>query len=179
MTAGDRAAPGDMVRHSADEEDAMLAAEVGETSRPVPRRFGRPRLLPPPIRRPLDDPAAPFADLLHHFRLRAGRSQVALGHAAGVNASYINRLESGDRAAPTGAVALALAAGLELSPEETDRLLWSAGCLPPSLAALAVGDPTLLAVARLLGDRRLSPAARADFRACVAAMARRWRAAPR
>jgi hypothetical protein len=69
---------------------------------------------------------------------------------------------------------LALAAGLARSPEETDRLLWSAGCLLASLRPLPYGDPTLLAVARLLANRRLSPEARADFRACVEAMARRW-----
>ncbi|MGI8913133.1 MAG: hypothetical protein ACR2JY_04970 [Chloroflexota bacterium] len=83
-------------------------------------------------------------------------------------ASYINRLESGVRGVPTAEVALALAVGLALSPQETDRLLWSAGCLPPSLQALTPGDPTILAVAQ-----------QADFRACVEAMARRWRGGTR
>jgi transcriptional regulator with XRE-family HTH domain len=157
----------------------MLTAETTDDCRPAPRRFGRPRLLPLPLRHALDDPAAPFQDLLFHFRQRLGRSQSALGAHAGVNASYINRLESGVRGAPTAEVARALASGLDLSPEETDRLLWSAGALPPSLQTLAPGDPTILAVARLLGDRQLSPEARADFRACVEAMAHRWRSGPR
>jgi transcriptional regulator with XRE-family HTH domain len=158
----------------------MTAETAADDSRPsVQHRFGRPCLLPLPPRRPLDDPGAPFPDLLYAFRLRANLSQSALGLAAGVNSSYINRLESGVRGAPTAAVALALAAGLALSPAETDRFLWSAGGLPPSLQRLASGDPTVLAVARLLGDQRLSPAALADFRACVEAMAHRWRGGAR
>jgi len=143
------------------------------------RRFGRPRLLPLPPRRPLDDPTASFADLLFAFRRRVGHSQSDLGRHAGVNASYINRLESGVRSVPTAEVALALAAGLELSPAETDRFLWSTGCLPPSLQQLACGDPTILAVARLLNNQRLSPEALADFRTCVEAMAHRWRGGAR
>jgi|GEM_PF-4076026 DNA-binding XRE family transcriptional regulator len=90
---------------------------------PAPRHFGRPRLLPLPPRLALDHPAASFADLLSHFRARLGRSQSDLGRHAGVNASYINRLESGVRRVPTADVARALAAGLELSPQETDRFL--------------------------------------------------------
>jgi transcriptional regulator with XRE-family HTH domain len=155
-----------------------MKVEATDERQPAPRRFGRPRLLPPPPRRALDDPDASFADLLCGFRRRLGRSQTALGARAGVNASYINRLESGGRGVPTAEVVRALAAGLDLSPEETDRLLWSAGCLPASLRRLPCGDPTILAVARLLADPALSPEALADFRACVEAMARRWQGDP-
>jgi transcriptional regulator with XRE-family HTH domain len=153
-------------------------AAMGDPRPSGPRRFGRPRLLPLPPRRPLDDPDASFADLLCGFRQRLGWAQTALGTRAGVNASYINRLESGGRGVPTAEVVRALAAGLDLSPEETDRLLWSAGCLPASLRRLPCGDPTILAVARLLADPALSPEALADFRACVEAMARRWQGDP-
>ncbi len=142
----------------------MLSVQRSDDPYQTPKRSGRPRLLPLPPRRTLDDPAASFADLLSAFRLRAARSQSALGLVAGVNASYINRLESGVRGTPTGEVALALAAGLGLSPEETDRFLWSTGCLPPSLQQAACGDPTILAVARLLSNRQLSPGAVAHDR---------------
>lgn len=152
----------------------MLSIQRSDDPHPTPKRSGRPRLLPVPPRLALDDPTAPFADLLCHFRCRAQLSQSTLGAHAGVNSSYINRLESGVRGAPTAEVARALAAGLALSPQETDRLLWSAGTLPLSLQTLTPGDPTILTVARLLGDHRLSPEARADFRACVEVMARRW-----
>jgi transcriptional regulator with XRE-family HTH domain len=157
----------------------MLPSGMDDENTVAPRRFGRPRLLPPPPRRPLDDPDASFADLLCGFRQRLGWAQTALGARADVNASYINRLESGGRGGPTAEIVCALAAGLGLSLEETDRLLWSAGCLPDGLRRLPCGDPTILAVARLLGDRRLSPEALADFRACVEAMARRWQGDPR
>jgi len=119
-TAGGRAARSDAVRCGGSGGDAMLTAD--ERS-PAPRHFGRPRLLPLPPRLALDHPAASFADLLSHFRARLGRSQSDLGRHAGVNASYINRLESGVRRVPTADVARALAAGLELSPQETDRFL--------------------------------------------------------
>jgi len=157
----------------------VLSIQRSDDVPPTPKRSGRPRLLPLPPRHALADPAAPFPDLLFHFRQRRGYSQSALGVTAGVNSSYINRLESGVRHVPTAEVALALAAGLELSPAETDRFLWSAGCLPPSLQQLACGDPTILAVARLLNNQRLSPEALADFRTCVEAMAHRWRGAAR
>ena len=139
----------------------------------TPKRPGRLRHLPLPNQRPLDDPAVTFSDLLAGFRQRAGLAQTDLARRAGVNASYINRLESGERL-PMPEVALALASGLVLTVEETDRLLWSAGHLPPSLRALVGGERTILAVARVLSDQRLSPAARAEFEACVEAMARRW-----
>ncbi len=157
----------------------MLPAQRPDDPHPALQRLGRPRLLPPRPRRALDDPTAAFADLLFGFRQRLGCSQSDLGRHAGINASYINRLESGARGGPKADVALALAAGLALSPEETDRFLWSAGGLPPSLQHLACGDPTILAVARLLSDRRLSPEALADFRTCVEAMAHRWRGGTR
>lgn len=73
----------------------------------------------------------------------------------------------------------ALAVALALPPEEAVGLLGSAGCLPPRLRQLACGDPAVLAVSRLLANRRLSPEALADFRACVEAMAQHWRGGPR
>ena len=71
-----------------------------------------------------------------------------------------------------------LGAGPVLSSEGTDHFLWTAGCLSPIRQQLAGGDLTILAVARLLADRRLCPEALADFRACVEAMARRWQGEP-
>lgn len=117
--------------------------------------------------------------MLYRIRVRAVRCHSALGRRAGVNARYINRLERGVRRVPTAEVALALAADLALAPAGTDRLLWSAGCLPACRAPLPAGDSTILAVARLLSDRRLSPEARAEFRARVEAMAQRGRGGPR
>ncbi|MCL4508439.1 MAG: helix-turn-helix domain-containing protein [Chloroflexi bacterium] len=118
--------------------------------------------------------AEDFGSILRRYRMRSGLSQNALAKLVGINASYINRLESGEREAPTREVALALAGALDLVPEEVDRLLFSAGHLPPSLQKLGPGDPTLTAVTRLLTNDRLTPEARADFRAVVETLVFRW-----
>jgi transcriptional regulator with XRE-family HTH domain len=115
-----------------------------------------------------------FGSTLRRYRLRAGLSQNALAKVVGINASYINRLESGEREAPTREVAHALARALGLASEEVDRLLFSAGHVPPSLQKLGPADSTVAAVTRLLTNDHLSPEARADFRAIVETIAIRW-----
>lgn len=115
-----------------------------------------------------------FGSTLRRFRLRAGLSQSALAKVVSINASYINRLESGEREAPTREVAAAIARSLKLSLDDTDRLLFSAGHVPPSLQKLGPADSTIAAVTRLLTNDRLSPEARADFRAVVETIAIRW-----
>jgi len=115
-----------------------------------------------------------FGSTLRRYRLRAGLSQNALAKIVGINASYINRLESGEREAPTRDVAAALGRALGLAPEELDRLMFSAGHVPPSLQKLGPADSTVAAVTRLLTNDRLSPEARADFRAVVETIAIRW-----
>ena len=118
--------------------------------------------------------AEDFGSTLRRYRLRAGVSQNALAKVVGINASYINRLESGEREAPTREVAHALARALALCPDEVDRLLFAAGHVPPSLQKLGPADSTIAAVTRLLTNDRLSPEARADFRAVVETIAIRW-----
>ncbi|GEM_PF-759841 len=122
------------------------------------------------------DSVAPgdFGSTLRAFRARAGWSQNALAKTAGLDASYINRLERAEREAPTRETALALARALRLCPGEVDRLLFSAGHMPPSIEQLGPDDSTLAAVVRVLTDDRLAPEARADFRAVVETIADRW-----
>lgn len=120
------------------------------------------------------EPASLFGLTLRRYRLRAGLSQNALAKIVGINASYINRLESGEREEPTREVARALARALRLATEETDRLLFAAGHVPPTLQKLGPSDSTVAAVTRLLTNDRLSPEARADFRAVVEVIAERW-----
>lgn len=115
-----------------------------------------------------------FGSTLKRFRLRAGLSQNALAKIVGINSSYLNRLESGEREAPTREVVTALARSLALTTEETDRLYASTGQLPPSLQKLGPADSTIAAVTRLLTNDRLTPESRADFRAIVETMAIRW-----
>jgi transcriptional regulator with XRE-family HTH domain len=124
--------------------------------------------------RDIDDPATSFGELLSCLRLATGVSQNALGREAGVNASYINRLERGERTTPTREVVLALARALQTMPQERDHLLVTAGYVPPSLQQLGPADSTLEAVGRLLVDGRLPPASLAAFRAVVETIAACW-----
>lgn len=115
-----------------------------------------------------------FGELLRHYRERSKLSQNRLAGLCGVNASYVNRLEAGEREAPTRQVALALARELDLSIEETDRLLFTAGHVPPTLLKLGAADSTVAAVTRLLTNDHLPPEVRADYRAVVEVISARW-----
>jgi len=115
-----------------------------------------------------------FGPTLRLFRLRAGYSQNALAKIVCLNASYVNRLESGEREAPTREATAAMCRGLNLGVEDADRLMFSAGHVPPSLQKLGPADSTIVAVTRLLTNDRLGPEARADLRACIEAMCARW-----
>lgn len=111
---------------------------------------------------------------LRRYRLRARLSQNALAHRIGVDASYLNRIESGVRGAPSYDIALSLARTLARSAEELDRLLCAAGYVPPRLQKLGPADSTVAAVLAVLTDDRLTLEARADFRAVVETVAARW-----
>lgn len=115
-----------------------------------------------------------FGTALRFFRLRACHSQNSLAKVVGINASYINRLETGEREAPTREVVMALARALTLTIEETDRLVASAGQLPPSLQKLGPDDSTVAAVVAVLTNDRLSPECRADLRAVIETICIRW-----
>lgn len=117
---------------------------------------------------------ASFGQVLKELRLARGLSQAAVATRAGVDRSYVNRLEAGERAAPGQAAVEALAEALQLTDAEADRLLATAGLLPRSLQRLGAGDPTLLLLAQRLTDSRLSPAARAALRATITTLARHW-----
>jgi len=108
-----------------------------------------------------------FGSTLRRYRLRAGLSQNSLAKIVFINASYINRLETGEREAPSREVATALGRAMNLGLEDTDRLMFSAGHVPPSLQKLGPADSTIAAVTRLLTNDRISPEARADLRALV------------
>ena len=73
----------------------------------------------------------------------------------------------------------ALATGLRLSPDDTDRLLAAAGFVPAVILRLGAGDPTILRLAQALSDNRVSPDERQRLRQVVEAAARWCRAASR
>lgn len=117
--------------------------------------------------------AASFGAVLRGFRERAGLSQSALARRAGLDPSFVNRLESGQRGADRGVVE-ALARALGLDAAEQDQLLAAGGHLPILLARLGPQDPTLQLVARILADERLSEADRAAFRQVIELIGQRW-----
>lgn len=94
---------------------------------------------------------APAARRISHPMI-VGMSQNELARRAGVNAAYVNRLESGKQAAsPSRDVVEMLAAALELGGPERDRLLVSAGHWPWALDD--AGLDAVLGVGRALADR--------------------------
>ncbi|HEX2035535.1 MAG TPA: helix-turn-helix transcriptional regulator [Chloroflexota bacterium] len=117
---------------------------------------------------------APFGQLLRELRVARGVSQATLAGRAGVDRSYVNRLETGERGAPAAAVLEALIAGLQVTEAEAERLRGAAGVLPRALQALGPADPTLLRLAERLVDPTLSQGARDALRATVEAIVRHW-----
>jgi transcriptional regulator with XRE-family HTH domain len=82
---------------------------------------------------------ASFGKLLRDFRIRAKLSQRVLAQKADIDTSYISRLEAGEREVASRLLALRIAETLELSPEETDLWLISAGYISPRMQELANG----------------------------------------
>lgn len=70
-----------------------------------------------------------FHALLRSYRLRAGLSQVRLAELAGIDRSFLNRLESGQRR-PSRMVVLRLARALGLDERDRAALLFAAGYAP-------------------------------------------------
>jgi transcriptional regulator with XRE-family HTH domain len=124
--------------------------------------------------RDIDDPATTFGELLSCLRLAAGLSQNGLGREASVNASYVNRLERGERTTPTREVILALARALGATAAERDRLLWLTGYLPVRLQRLGATDSTVVACLLSLTDERLPEVAKDGFRSCIEALSTFW-----
>lgn len=115
-----------------------------------------------------------FAALLRTHREAAGQSQKDLAGAAGIDQSYVARLESGTRQPPDRTLVIALAGALGLSTADRQRLLHAAGHATDWSLALPPDDPTMLAIAAFLTDPALSAAARADFRRTIDLLIRRW-----
>jgi hypothetical protein len=118
-----------------------------------------------------------FGMLLSGFRCRAGISQAALTRRSGVKQSYICRLEGGWRYQVSRHHVLALAAGLNLCPADEDALLFAAGHIPASLAALFPVDPLVADVVAALREVGMDPRATRWLRHGIAAGladARRW-----
>lgn len=115
-----------------------------------------------------------FGEVLRQLRTERGVSQAGVAARAGMDRSYVNRIEAGERGVPAVPAVEALIGALQLSPAEGDRLLAAAGILPRALRALGPNDPTVLLLAERLTDGALSPAARIALRATIEAIIRHW-----
>ena len=80
---------------------------------------------------------ASFGKLLRDFRIRAKFSQRVLAQQAKIDTSYVSRLERGEREVASRSLALKISEILNLSLEETDLWLISAGYISPRLQELA------------------------------------------
>jgi transcriptional regulator with XRE-family HTH domain len=116
-----------------------------------------------------------FGDALAVARQRGGLSQHALARQAGVDASYINRLERGERQAPDAATITKLATALGLDQTGVDALMVAGGGLPGALARAGALDPTVLLLADVLSDPAIPAAERQNLRAILTLLVQRWR----
>lgn len=82
---------------------------------------------------------ATFGDMLKEFRRRSVLSQRGLAEKASIDTSYISRLESGEREVTSRELALRLAGILDLSIDESELWLLTAGYASPRLQQQA-GD---------------------------------------
>lgn len=124
--------------------------------------------------RDIDGPTTGFGELLSCLRLAAGMSQHALGLAAGVDASYINRLERGERSEPSREVVIALARVLDVTPVERERLLWTAGYLPLCLQGSGRAGTAVWSLLQVLASDAISELGRQRLSKCVEAIAALW-----
>lgn len=93
--------------------------------------------------------APTFASLLSRYREACDLAVNELARRAGVDPSYISRLERGERRPPSRLVVVRLAATLGLDPLATDCLLVAAGYAPAWLVPELVLVGTLRQVAAL------------------------------
>jgi transcriptional regulator with XRE-family HTH domain len=114
--------------------------------------------------------AVRFGQMLSRLRQAQRLSQNQLAQRAGLNHSYISRLESGDRGDPSRTVVEQFvgALGLDAVGRDADELRMAAGFLPVDPAHLLTGETALAKLAALLEDERLRDASRATLRRILA-----------
>jgi transcriptional regulator with XRE-family HTH domain len=110
--------------------------------------------------------AVRFGQMLTRLRTAQRLSQNQLAQRAGLNHSYISRLESGGRGDPSRTVVEQFVGALGLDPagREADELRMAAGFLPVDPAHLLTGETALAKLAALLEDPQLPDASRATLR---------------
>jgi transcriptional regulator with XRE-family HTH domain len=99
-----------------------------------------------------------FGRLLAELRAARGWPQARLASAAGLDQSFVSRLEAGSRT-PERETVLKLLDALEAPPLERERLLASVG-----FRSEALDDPLLADLINLLVDPELPPPAASEIR---------------
>ncbi len=114
--------------------------------------------------------AVQFGQTLARLRGAQRLSQNQLAQRAGLNHSYISRLESGGRGEPSRSVVEQFVTALALDPagHDADDLRMSAGFLPVNSVHLLAGEADLAALATLLDDSHLPEASRVTLRRLLA-----------
>ena len=114
----------------------------------------------------VNEAAVRFGQMLTRLRTAQRLSQNQLAQRAGLNHSYISRLESGGRGDPSRTVVEQFvgALGLDPSGREADDLRMAAGFLPVDPAHLLTGETALAKLAALLENTQLPDASRATLR---------------
>ena len=108
-----------------------------------------------------DGRAAEFGALLTQFRTARGWSQTKLAERAGIDGSYVSRLEAGGRA-PTREAIERLTDALVLPVVDRERLLAVAG-----FRSEAWDDPLLSQLVEILADPTVPPEVAADVRTLI------------
>src|SRR5438270_8351603 len=104
-----------------------------------------------------------FGQMLTRLRTAQRISQNQLAQRAGLNHSYISRLESGGRGDPSRTVVEQFvgALGLDTAGRDADDLRMAAGFLPVDPAHLLTGETSLAKLAALLEEGQMPDASRA------------------
>lgn len=110
-----------------------------------------------------------FAAALQLARFAAGLTQPKLAEAAGMDHSYVSRMESGVRT-PSRAAANRLADALGLDGPHRDRFLAAAGFMPGDVASLIDDEPECGDLLRRLAHPDTPERQRHAIRAAVRAL---------
>lgn len=111
--------------------------------------------------------SARFSALLKGFRESKRWSQERLALESEMDHSLVSRLESRQRS-PTREAIDKLALGMELTPEEHDKMLIYGGFTPNNAYAMIANEPTLTSLYRYLSDNRVPAMERDRVRALLA-----------
>jgi transcriptional regulator with XRE-family HTH domain len=104
-----------------------------------------------------------FRGLLKRHREARRWSQERLAAEAEMDHSLVSRLESGQRS-PTRDAIGKLARGLELAPEQKDRMLIAAGFFPDQPENALSDEPSVTRIYRILRDEKTPQPVRDNLR---------------